>query len=119
MEVWVLFLVLFFAWAVVDEFKPQLLPQLFEPVARRLEPVARRLLRWVSSMFAFVQRDPLAVLGVGSAVVAFLFWAIPGTYCSDSQNSFSCSSLWFSSERLPASAAFVALSFILLLLRRR
>ncbi len=114
-----LFVVLFLASALVSEFSPRFFPRLLEPVARRLEPVARRLLRWVSSRFAFVQRDPLAVLGVGSAVVAFLFWAIPGTYCSDSQNSFSCSSLWFSSERLPASAAFVALSFILLLLRRR
>jgi len=62
--------------------------------------------------------DRLAVLGVGSAVVAFLLWAWPGCWLSSGCER--TTEHWFSSaERLPAVAAFVALSFILLLLRRR
>jgi hypothetical protein len=62
--------------------------------------------------------DLLAVLGVGSAVVAFLLWAWPG--CSLYNALLMCShEAWFSLARLPAVAAFLALSFILLLLRRR
>jgi len=54
-------------------------------------------------------RDRLGVLGVGSAVVAFALWAFPyGSYLQ-----------MFSMARLPAVAAFLALAFILLLLRRR
>ena len=63
--------------------------------------------------------DRLAVLGVGSAVVAFLLWAfpvwcgsiaaLPEPYCQD----------FFSTERLPFVAAFFALAVISLLLRRR
>ncbi len=58
-------------------------------------------------------RDRLAVLGVGSAALAFLLWAWPyewGLFYFYAA---------FSTERLPAAAAFLALSFILLLLRRR
>jgi hypothetical protein len=57
------------------------------------------------------ERDPLAVLGVGSAVVAFLLWAWPEYYSYGSLQGF------FSTDRLPAFAAFLVLSFILLLLR--
>jgi hypothetical protein len=53
--------------------------------------------------------DWLAVFGVGSAMVAFLMWAIPANYYSG----------LFSDERQTAVAVFLALSFILLLLRRR
>jgi hypothetical protein len=57
--------------------------------------------------------DDYAVLGAGSAVVAFLLWAWPeqwGYFYLDGI---------FEAERLPAVAAFIVLSFILLLLRRR
>jgi hypothetical protein len=68
-------------------------------------------------------RDPLAVLGIGSAVVAFLLWAVPARACvwGGSQNyplPF-CGQEFFTLDRLPFAAAFLALSFILLLLRRR
>ena len=53
--------------------------------------------------------DWLAVLGVGSAMVAFLMWAIPANYYSG----------LFSDERQTAVAVFLAFSFIALLLRRR
>ena len=59
--------------------------------------------------------DWFAVLGVGSAVVAFLLWAWPESY---EPGNFS-RSLFFEAERLPAVAVFLALSLILLLLRRR
>ncbi len=59
--------------------------------------------------------DTLAVLGVGSAVVAFLLWAWPEYY---EPGNFS-RSLFFEAERLPAVAVFLALSLILLLLRSR
>jgi hypothetical protein len=67
-------------------------------------------------------RDPLAVLGVGSAVVAFLLWAVPAQVCvwGGMQNypmPF-CGQEFFTLDRLPFAAAFLALSFILLLLRR-
>ena len=62
--------------------------------------------------------DWFAVLGVGSAVLAFLLWAWPECWLSAG-----CERMtehWFSSaERLPATAAFLVLSFILLLLHRR
>lgn len=62
------------------------------------------------------ERDPLAVLGVGAAVVAFLVWAWP----EFPQPAFSrYHFVWFESERLPAILAFLALSHFLLLLRRR
>jgi hypothetical protein len=51
--------------------------------------------------------DRLAVLGVASAVTAFVLWAYPDY------------GAMFSAARLPAIAAFLALAFILLLLRRR
>ena len=66
-----------------------------------------------------VKRDPLAALGIGSGALAFLLWAIPGEDCFSDSPYTSCPSEWFSPERLPAVAAFLALSFILLLLRRR
>ncbi len=65
---------------------------------------------------AKVVSDPLAFLGVGSAVIAFLLWAWPETcydfgawYCSD----------WFLLSRISIFAPLFVLSFILLLLRRR
>ena len=61
--------------------------------------------------------DWLALLGVGSAVVAFVLWAWP----SDDGGCFSyipCLVLFsFSDARLPAVAAFLALSLILLIAR--
>ena len=111
MGVWVLVL-LFFAWAVVDEFAPQLLGRF----GGRFQ---RRLARWVAPKFAFAQRDPLAALGVGSAAVAFLLWALP-VYCGTkfSFPVFYCED-FFSTERLTAIVALFALSVVLLLLRRR
>jgi hypothetical protein len=61
--------------------------------------------------------DWLAVLGVGSAVVAFLMWAIPAN-CYRDFGGWYCSDL-FSDERQTAVAVFLAFSFIVLLLRRR
>ena len=65
------------------------------------------------------KRDPLAVLGVGSAAVAFLLWAIPVPRCFQPGNVATCSSYerFFSPERLPAVAAFLVLSIILLIAR--
>ena len=65
------------------------------------------------------ERDPLAVLGVGSAVVAFLLWALPApVFCVSSQNQrFQCGQEVFSLDRLPFTAAFLSLSFILLIAR--
>ena len=63
--------------------------------------------------------DWFAVFGLGSAVVAFLLWAWPW---DDGICVWSIScwlSFSFSLERLPAVVAFLILSFILLLLRRR
>ena len=58
--------------------------------------------------------DWLAVFGVGAAVIAFLLWAWPA------QNTERCCRPeLFTDSRLPAVAAFLAVSFILLLLRRR
>jgi len=57
--------------------------------------------------------DWFAVLGVGSAVVAFLLWTWPESYAAGNFR------LGVSADRLPVVAAFLALSFILLLLRRR
>ena len=82
------------------------------------------------------KRDRLGVLGVGAAVGAFVLWAFPmkffceGTYCNEvdfwitRQSNFlgelpRYSWYWFTDARLPAIAAFLALSFVLLLLRRR
>jgi hypothetical protein len=68
------------------------------------------------------KRDPLAVLGVGSAVVAFLLWAVPTpVFCvgTAAGSRWQCGQEYFSEDRLPFAAAFIALSFILLLLRRR
>jgi hypothetical protein len=65
------------------------------------------------------KRDRLAVLGVGSAVVAFLLWAIPAQNRNGGSNIIDEQAWAFSDARLEAVAAFLALSFILLLLRRR
>ncbi len=80
--------------------------------------------------------DRLGFLGLGAAGVAFVLWAFPkkllcdGTYCREvdfwippapnllgelSQESW----IWFTNERLAASVSFLALSFVLLLFRRR
>ena len=66
--------------------------------------------------------DWLAVFGVGAAVVAFLLWAAPtAVFCIGwtANQRWQCGQEYFSSDRLPFAAAFLALSFILLLLRRR
>ena len=67
-------------------------------------------------------RDRLGVLGVGSALIAFVLWAFPHE-ASRGHAVFSLPQTWrlemFSTARLPAIAAFLALAFILLLLRRR
>jgi len=66
------------------------------------------------------KRDLLGVLGVGAAVVAFLFWSLPYDYCAVAGSGIcTMNQEWFTSERLPAIAAFLALAFVLLLLRRR
>jgi hypothetical protein len=87
-----------------DKFKPRKRPTRY---SSELEPW-----RFDKLNSAWAQ-DRLAILGVGSAAIAFLLWAVPDcpypNFCSD----------WFPDERLPAVAAFLALSFILLLLRRR
>ena len=57
--------------------------------------------------------DWLGVLGVGSAFVAFVLWAW------DYEGVGGTGPGWFSTERLPAIGAFLALAVILLLLRRR
>lgn len=62
-------------------------------------------------------RDPLAVLGVGSAVVAFLMWAVPA--CLVGALGCLTEPEFFSYDRLPAVVGFYALAVILLLLRRR
>ena len=62
------------------------------------------------------RRDRLRVLGVGSAVVAFLLWAWPGCvgrYSIIGLPDGCITEGWFSSDRLPAIAAFLALAFIL------
>ena len=60
--------------------------------------------------------DWLALLGVGSTVVAFLLWAMP--YCGSILGTYFCERP-LTLERLPAAASFLALAVILLLLRRR
>jgi hypothetical protein len=82
------------------------------------------------------ERDRLGVLGVGSAVMAFVLWALPlkkGGWIDfvelDFWETLEGSNLsgesprymlyWFTDARLPAIAAFLALALILLLLRRR
>lgn len=62
------------------------------------------------------KRDRLGVLGVGSAVVAFVLWAwrVPVN-----EARYKDYWIWFSGDRLPAVGAFLALAVILLLLRRR
>jgi hypothetical protein len=61
----------------------------------------------------------LAYLATASAVVAFLLWAIPVPRCFQPGNIATCSSYerFFSPERLPAVAAFLVLSLILLIAR--
>ena len=61
--------------------------------------------------------DWLALLGVGSAVVAFLFWAIPAPVCAYYYGQRWCLQEYFSFERLPAIAGFLVLSLILLIAR--
>jgi hypothetical protein len=62
--------------------------------------------------------DWLAVFGVGTAVVAFLLWAWSSPWPSR-YNGFFWFEQWFTTDRLPAVAAFLVASFVLLLLRRR
>ena len=79
--------------------------------------IALEKVGWLDSIRTFVLRDPLAVLGVGSAAFAFLLWAWLG--CLPSSSGGCLRVEWFSPERLPAVAVFSALALILLLLRRR
>jgi hypothetical protein len=65
------------------------------------------------------KRDRLGVLGVSSAVVAFALWAFPFDYCGAGSGICTATQVFFTTERLPAIAALLALSFVLLLLRRR
>lgn len=60
------------------------------------------------------KQDRLGVLGVGSAVVAFVLWALPHQVSERC-----CRPELFTLERLPAIVAFLVLAVILLLLRRR
>ena len=113
-----------------DKFEPQEspLPELPEseeellPTFRCGNPGLRDRMRYEPQMLEPLPPsnwlppiDWLALLGVGSAVVAFLLWAWPESY---EPGNFS-RSLFFEAERLPAVAVFLALSLILLLLRRR
>ena len=85
------------------------LPTEWPPAGRSVRPIVHQLRP---------AADWLAVLGVGSAALAFLLWAWPECWLSPGCDR--TTEHWFSSaERLPAVAAFLALSFILLLLRRR
>ncbi len=112
----VVLVVLGSALAIFQEAKPEL----FWGFLGRIE---RSLARWLAPKFAFALRDPLAALGVGSAAVAFVLWAWPSPWPSpwalEWWHGFFYFGPWFPTERLPAAAAFLALSFILLLLRRR
>ena len=100
-----------------DKFEPQESPTPLSPLSDAPDDYVNYGRRPAS--------DPLAVLGVGSAVLAFLLWAWRG--CKNYHSAAGSTSAdagcyetgWFSTERLPAVAAFLALSFILLLLRRR
>jgi hypothetical protein len=117
-----------------DEFKPQkpplpAIPELEEePWPWRIPEAELPPRRFVCGTPALSERfsdpdwnqleprpatDDLAVFGVGAAVVAFLLWAWPQQWGYFYLNGI------FEAERLPAVAAFLALSFILLLLRRR
>jgi hypothetical protein len=61
----------------------------------------------------------LGYLAAASAAFAFLLWAIPVPRCFEPGNVATCSSYerFFSPERLPAVAAFLVLSIILLIAR--
>ena len=102
------------------------------------------------------RRDRLGVIGVGSAVTAFVLWAWPLVFVLGSAFCYTYPTTptmlgftqcqvdgygqvnrptlwldgyfndtvlhldgWFQADRLPAAGAFLALAFILLLLRRR
>lgn len=106
------FIVLFFAWAVTDEFAPRRLASSFT----RLTAPAVYLFGKFKQAW---KHDPLAVLGLSAAASAFMLWAIPGADCCQGSDYTSCSSAWFSPERLPAVAGFLAVTLVLLLLRRR
>ena len=61
------------------------------------------------------KRDRLGVLGVGSAVLSFLVLALPVRGGGLVGNRL----FWFTTENKEPMAAFLALAFVLLLLRRR
>lgn len=100
----------FLALCVVEALNPKLFYGTLERIGSWLARLASPLFSFLAQAWA---RDPLAVAGVGSAVLAFLLWAWPYEF------GLFYGYLFFSTERLPAVAAFLALSFILLLLRRR
>ena len=62
--------------------------------------------------------DGFSVLGILSAVFALLLWAMP-SYCNYYFPLDIGCDPFFEAERLPAVVAFLVVSFILLLLRRR
>ena len=72
---------------------------------------------WFSIPLTFLQRDPLAFIGVGAAVAALLFWTMP--YCGHLLGIWFYCSAPFTPERVPAASSFLGLAVILLLLRRR
>jgi hypothetical protein len=71
---------------------------------------------WFALPLTFLQRDPLAVTGVGSAALAFMVWAWP--HCGLLPFGYFCEPP-FSPGRLPAVTVFFGLAVISLLLRRR
>ena len=100
----------------------------FEKWVRSVVPAS--LVRWVRTLvpkplFQLWQHDQLAVLGVGSALVAFILWAWPiegeGAWVGFwlfGNIGIGSLPLMFSPDRLPFIVAFVVLGAFLLLLRR-
>lgn len=105
---------------VIDAVKPKFFIDTLARIGSWLARMASPMSSFLAQAWA---RDRLAVAGVGSAVVAFLLWAWPSPWPSpwawEWWHGFFYFGPWFPTERLPAAAAFLALSFILLLLRRR
>ena len=71
---------------------------------------------WFALPLTLFLRDPLAVIGVGSAALAFMLWALP--HCGLLPFGYFCEPP-FSPGRTPAVTVFFGLAVISLLLRRR